>query len=157
MLSLVVHTHHLSATYSYHRWTNKKPCRKKLLSFLCYDVYQCIVVLSILCILCLGDRESSVTPIEVCQDWNPTVTVARQDFRKCAYAPMHLIMEYLCVPYAWHAWLQQPHLWVCSQTFCSPRCENSPSLRRTLYWVHGMFLLTTMWPPGNILTSVSWC
>ena len=49
-------------------------------------------------------------PIEVCQDWNPTVTVARQDFRKCAYAPMHLIMEFLCVPYAWHAWLQQPHL-----------------------------------------------
>jgi hypothetical protein len=61
LLSLVVHTHHFSATYSYHQWTNKKPCRKKLLSFICYDVYQCIVVLSILCILCLGDRESSVT------------------------------------------------------------------------------------------------
>ena len=45
---------------------------------------------------------------------------------------MHLIMEYLCVPYAWPAWLQQPHLWVCSQTFCSPRCENSLSLRKTL-------------------------
>ena len=48
-----------------------------------------------------------------------------------AYAPMHLIMEYLYVPYAWHAWLQPPHLWVCSQTFCSQRCENSPSLRKT--------------------------
>jgi hypothetical protein len=89
-------------------------------------------------------------PIEVCQDWNPTVTVARQDFRKCAYAPMHLIMEYLCVPYAWHAWLQQPHLWVCSQTFCSPRCENTLSLRKTLSWVHGVFLFTMMWPFGNI-------
>ena len=63
---------------------------------------------------------------------------------------MHLIMEYLCVPYAWHAWLQQPHLWVCSQTFCSPRCENSLSLRKTLSWVHGMFLFTMMWPFGNI-------
>jgi hypothetical protein len=86
-LSLVVHTHHVSAIYSYHQWTNIKPYRKKLLSFICYDVYQCIVVLSILCILCLEDRESSVTPIEVCQDWNPTVTVARQDFRKCCLRP----------------------------------------------------------------------
>jgi hypothetical protein len=68
LLSLVVYTHQVSASYSYHRWTNKKPSRKKFLSFICYDVYQCIVVLSILCILCLEDRESSVTPIEVCQD-----------------------------------------------------------------------------------------
>jgi hypothetical protein len=31
LLSLVVYTHQVYASYSYHRWTNKKPCRKKLL------------------------------------------------------------------------------------------------------------------------------
>ena len=44
----------------------------------------------------LGDRESSVTPIGVCQNWNPTVTVARQDFEKCCLRP-HALDWNTCV------------------------------------------------------------
>lgn len=63
LLTLAVYTHHIRAIYSYHRWTNKKPCRKKLLSFMlwCVPVHRSFWVLFAL--NALGDRESSIAPI----------------------------------------------------------------------------------------------
>ncbi len=124
----------------------KSLCRKKLLSFMLW----CVPVHHFLHFL-LG------RPGIIC--WTYFVRFAKienqqslwqsKTLEKDAYAPMHLIMEYLWVPYAWHAWLEQPYLWVCSQAFFSQRYDNSSSLRNMLYWIQGMFVLTTMWPPGN--------
>jgi hypothetical protein len=92
-----------------------------LLSFICCDVYQCIIVLTVFTFYAWGTG-NHLSHLKRCA-WIEIQQSLWQDktLGSVVYAPMHLIMEYMCVPYAWHAWLQQPHLWVCSQTFCSPR------------------------------------
>ena len=94
--------------------------------------------------LCLGDRESSITPIEVCQDRNPTVTVARQDFRKCCICPHASDYGILVCSLCRICMTTATSSWVCSQAFCNQRCENSPSLQKTPFGVHGMFLYYDM-------------
>ncbi len=70
------------------------------------------------------------TYLEVCQDQNPTVTVARQDFRKCCICPhasdYGILVCSLCMTCMTTATLS----WVCSQAFAvsgvriHPHCEK---------------------------------
>ncbi len=90
------------------------------------------------------------TPIQRCVMIE--IHVARQDFRKCCICPMYLIMEYLCVPYAWYACLQQPHLG-CVTKHSAVRGLRIHSHCKKLLIEFMVCFYATMWPPGNIFSG----
>ena len=96
------------------------------------------------------------TNLEVCQDRNPTVTVARQEFRKCCICPHAFDYGILVCSFCMICMITATSSWVCSQAFCNQRCENSPSLRKTPDGIHGMFLYYDVTSRKYFLW-VSWC
>jgi len=105
LLTLVVYTHHVRAISSYHRWTNKKPCWRKLLSFMLWyvPVHRSFWVLFAL--NALGDRDSSATPI-VGVLWLKSYSYCGKArlFRKCCMRPHAFVYHTLMCLCAWSPW-----------------------------------------------------